>query len=94
MKNRKQSLALSALLASALFGLHGTSLAQNKVNPFDLHMLFTHEQMDKNHDGMVSKTEFMAMASKAYDMQAKEMGLKDGKMTQAQLDEFIRNAFK
>ncbi len=52
--------------------------------------LFEMNQMDKNKDGMVSKTEFMAMVSKVWDMQAAEMKVKGGKMSADQIKEIER----
>ena len=50
----------------------------------------TVKMMDKNKDGMVSKAEFLEMAGKMFDMKAKAMGAKDGKMTQAMLMDFYK----
>jgi Ca2+-binding EF-hand superfamily protein len=49
--------------------------------------------MDTNKDGMVSKAEFMKMVEMAYDEKAKQMGMKGGKMTQAQLEEMVKALF-
>jgi uncharacterized protein (DUF2141 family) len=50
----------------------------------------TVKMMDKNKDGMVSKAEFLEMAGKMFEMKAKAMGSKDGKMTEAMLKDFYK----
>ena len=50
----------------------------------------TVKMMDMNKDGMVSKTEFLEMMGKVYDMKAKKMGSKNGVMTSIEFDEFIK----
>ena len=84
-------IATSLALATTLLGLHASGLAATQDDPYP--RLFKMEMMDKNKDGMVSKAEFMAMVSKAYDMQAKEMGIKNGKMTESQIEELSRKVF-
>ncbi len=49
--------------------------------------------MDRNHDGMVSKAEFMMMVEKAYDEKSKQMGVKKGMLTQPQLEEMLKALF-
>lgn len=49
--------------------------------------------MDRNHDGMVSKAEFMMMVEKAYEEKAKQMGAKKGMLTPAQLDDMLKALF-
>lgn len=44
-------------------------------------------EMDRNHDGMVSKEEFLAMIAKAWDMKAAEMKVRGGKMSAEQIKE-------
>jgi len=50
--------------------------------------------MDTNKDGMVSKEEFLAAMGKVFDMKAKEMGAKDGKLDAGQLDKVRRAMFE
>ena len=42
--------------------------------------------MDTNKDGMVSKEEFLAAMGKIFDMKAKEMSAKEGKLDAGQLE--------
>ena len=49
--------------------------------------------MDKNKDSMVSKAEFLEMAGKTFDMYAKEVGAKGGKIDAAQLDKLRTTMF-
>lgn len=51
--------------------------------------MFKMERLDKNKDGMVSKEEFMAMMGKVYDMKAKEMKAKGGKMSDADFKQVL-----
>jgi hypothetical protein len=53
----------------------------------------TVKMMDKNKDSMVSKAEFIEMAGKMFDMRAKAMGLKNGKMNEAQLKDFYKDLY-
>ena len=53
--------------------------------------MMKHGTMDTNKDGMVSKDEFLAAMGKVFDMKAKEMGAKDGKIDAGQLEK-LRNA--
>ena len=49
--------------------------------------------MDKNKDGMVTKAEFLEMAGKTFDMYAKEVGAKGGKIDAAQLEKLRTTMF-
>jgi hypothetical protein len=74
------------LVATALAaGLAGAATTVFAGDYEDVAPLFTMKQIDKDHDAMVSKKEFMDMMSKAWDMEAAKMKAKDGKMT---LDEY------
>lgn len=52
--------------------------------------MMSFKTMDKNHDGMVSKAEYLEMAGKVFDMKAKEMKGKDGMMTADQYAKFLK----
>lgn len=77
------------VLVGAMAGVNGVAHAQGSLG--DFREMFKMEQMDKDKDGMVSKKEFMAMMDKAWDMKAKEMKAKDGKMTPAQMQDFWKD---
>ncbi len=64
-----------------------TSFAAD-VTRQDILSLFELQQVDKNHDKMVSKQEFMDMMSKAWDMEAGTMKMDHGKMTLEQYKAF------
>ncbi len=72
------------LLLPTLLGLALTtsSLAVRAENNDDMSFpgMFKMDRIDKNKDNMVSKAEFLEMMGKAYDMKAKEMNVKGGKM--------------
>ena len=80
-----KTLTATLVIGSALMGLAGTALAA-ETNQDDIVQMFRMQMMDKNKDGMVSKQEFMDMMSKAWDMKAREMNLKGGKMNAEQFD--------
>jgi uncharacterized protein YqgQ len=50
--------------------------------------MMTIEMMDTNKDGMVSREEYLEAAGKMFDMAAKHMKVKEGKMTSVQLREY------
>jgi hypothetical protein len=77
------ALALSLMSAGAAFaaGADGP-----QWQPFSEIMAM--KMMDKDHDGMVSKKEYVDMMSMAWEMNAKKMGVKDDKMTPEQFNQF------
>jgi hypothetical protein len=77
---------VAATLAVALAGASSATFAAD-VSRQDILSLFELQQVDKNHDTMVSKKEFMDMMSKAWDMEATQMKVKD-KMTLEQYKAF------
>ena len=83
------SLVRTTVLALGLAALAATSTATlaADVTRQDILSLFELQQVDKNHDKMVSKKEFMDMMSKAWDMEATKMSAKAG-MTLEQYKEF------
>ena len=79
----------AALALATLAGLSVPAFAQENT-PDEFLRMFKMASLDKNHDGMVSKQEFMAMMSKYYDMKAKAMGAKGGMLTEMQISELFR----
>lgn len=79
------TLSLSALSLVAAFAqpAHAADVTRD-----DILNLFKTEQVDKNHDAMVSKKEFMDMMSKAWDMEATKMKATAKGMTLEQYKEF------
>jgi hypothetical protein len=78
-----------ALCAAALCGT-GSALAAGETGDFYMFSeLMGMKMMDKNKDGMVSKKEYMDMMSKAWDMNAKKMGVKGDKMTADQFKDLM-----
>lgn len=82
----------AALAVAAAAGFAGTAHA-NEADYQDVFMLFKMSALDKNKDGMVSKKEFMAMADKAFEMKAKQMGVKRGLMSEAEVQELIKSLY-
>lgn len=76
------SLVRGATLALALATVGGAALAEGDIYS----RLFEMRQMDRNKDGMVSKEEYLAMVSRAWDMKAAELKVK-GRMSPEQLRE-------
>ena len=82
-----------AMILCAALGASGVTMAQGA---WDLKMYNDIEKfgtMDQNKDGMVSKAEFVKMMEKSFDTAAKKMGVKDGKMTEAQYKEFMEAVY-
>jgi hypothetical protein len=78
-----------ALAAAVLAS--GSAFAAGPTNAeyYPFAEIMSMKMMDKNNDGMVSKKEFMDMMSMAWDMNAKKMGVKGDKMTDAQFKEIL-----
>jgi hypothetical protein len=83
----------NALILCAALGASGGSMAQGAIDWQMYQDMQKWGAMDQNKDGMVSKTEFMAMMGKSFEMAAKKMGAKGEKMTEAQFKEFMDGAF-
>ncbi len=84
-----KNIGAAIVLAIASVGFSGPALAV-EATQIDFATILKMPMMDKNKDGMVSKQEFMAMMEKAYDMKAKEMGVKGGKMTESQMTQLLK----
>jgi len=86
LKNIAATLGTAAVLLAA-----GTACAQAPANAefYPFQEIMSMKMMDKNKDGMVSKKEYMDMMSMAWDMNAKKMGVKGDKMTDAQFKEIL-----
>lgn len=78
-----RSLLRPLAVALALAGTSAVALAEGDIYSRLMEM----RAMDRNHDGMVSKEEFLAMIAKAWDMHAQEMKVRNGKLTPEQLKE-------
>lgn len=76
------ALALSLLMAG------GLARAQSPDDMSFSGMVKTDRELAKKNS--LTKKEFMDMAAKAWDMKAKEMGVKDDMMTEAQYMAFVR----
>jgi hypothetical protein len=83
-------IAGSIAIASA-FLVSGSAFAAGPTNAefYPFAEIMSMKMMDKDKDGMVSKKEYMDMMSMAWDMNAKKMGVKGEKMTDAQFKEIL-----
>ena len=82
-------IASLAIAAAALCGT-GSALAAGEAGDFYMFSeIMAMKMMDKDKDGMVSKKEYMDMMSKAWDMNAKKMGVKGDKMTTQQFQDLM-----
>jgi hypothetical protein len=83
-------IAGSIAIASA-FLASGSAFAAGPTNAefYPFAEIMSMKMMDKDKDGMVSKKEYMDMMSMAWDMNAKKMGVKGEKMTDAQFKEIL-----
>jgi len=88
----KKTLAAPFVIAVAFVGVQVPSFAAEATQD-DWAVMMTTKGMDKNHDSMVSKKEFMEMMAKAYDMKAKEMKSPKGGMTEQQLKDFLKSLY-
>jgi hypothetical protein len=69
------------------------ALAASHTGPMKAGDMMKIEMMDTDKDGKVSRAEFLEMMGKIFDMKAKEMGAKDGKLDAGQLDSLRRAMF-
>jgi hypothetical protein len=78
------------IIASTAFALcaFGTSANAQMPDDFSFSGMWKMDYIDKNKDGMVSKDEFLALMTKAWDMKAKEMKIKQDKMTAEEFKKF------
>ena len=77
----------AALVATSSFA---ASHAAGEMKASDMTKM---PMMDTNKDGMVSKEEFLAAMGKVFDMKAKEMNAKDGKLDAGQLNKLRSEMF-
>lgn len=87
-----KTITTSLVVAAALLGTQAPALASEVTQP-EWAVMMTTKGMDKNHDGMVSKKEFLEMMAKAYDMKAKAMKADKAGITEAQLQEFLKSLY-
>jgi hypothetical protein len=82
------------LIARSLFAatvaLSLNSMAAETMPAEKMKEMLTVNKMDANKDGMVSRAEFVDMMGKIYDMKAKDMGAKGGKLSATQVEDFRR----
>jgi hypothetical protein len=81
----KLKMIATTVAAATMLCAAGSALAQPRGEYYPFDEIMSMKMMDKDHDGMVSKKEYMDMMSLAWDMNAKKMGVKGNKMT---ADEF------
>lgn len=84
-----KTLGRALIVASAFLALN--TMAASHSGAMKASDMLKMEMMDTNKDGMVSKEEFLAAMGKVFDMKAKEMNAKDGKIDAGQLDK-LRSA--
>ena len=80
-------IVIAALVATNSFA---ASHAAGEMKASDMTKM---PMMDTNKDGMVSKEEFLAAMGKVFDMKAKEMNAKDGKLDAGQLNKLRSEMF-
>jgi hypothetical protein len=86
--NAKKTAGCIALALSLMSA--GTAFAAGADGPewMQFSQIMAMKMMDKDKDGMVSKTEYMDMMTKAWEMNAAKMGVKGDKMTSEQYKQF------
>ena len=73
---------IATLTAALVLGAAGTAVRAETADDMSFSGMFKLDRIDKNKDKMVSKAEFLEMMGKVWDMKAKEMKVKDGKMAE------------
>ena len=86
----KKTLAVPFLVAATLLAVQAPARAA-ELDEWQLMM--SHKMMDKDHNGMVSRKEFIEMMGKAYDMKAKEMKADAKGMSEAELKAFLKSLY-
>ena len=84
----KKTVVASLVLGGALMSTQAPVLAVEAMQD-DWAFMMSMKGMDRNHDGMVSKKEFLDMMAMTWDMNAKKMGVKGDRMTQDQFQEIL-----
>jgi len=82
----KQFIAI--LFTAAALGTSGIAAHAQMPNDFSFSGMWKMDYVDKDKDGMVSKAEFMALMTKAWEMKAKEMKVKNDMMTAEEFKKF------
>jgi Ca2+-binding EF-hand superfamily protein len=80
----------TTVAAATMLCAAGSALATTVGEMYPFAEIMSMKMMDKNHDGMVSKKEYMDMMSLAWDMNAKKMGVKGDKMTSDQFQQVLQ----
>lgn len=82
-------IAATVLLAASTLGSNAYAAGPTNAEYYPFAEIMGMKMLDKNKDGMVSRQEFLDMMAMTWDMNAKKMGVKEGKMTRAQFDEVL-----
>ena len=73
---------ITVIVATAMaLGAFGTAAHAQVPDDASFSGMWKMDYIDTNKDGMMSKAEFLATMGKVWDKKAKEMKLKDDKMT-------------
>ena len=80
-------LALATVLAASFTAPVFAQATSQEFYPF--HEIMAMKMIDKDHDSMVSRKEYLDMMAKAWDMNAMKMGVKGDKMTPDQFKEIL-----
>ena len=87
-----KTVVASLVLGAALLSAQAPAIAAEAMQD-DWAVMMSTKGMDRNHDGMVSKKEFLEMMGKAYDMKAREMKADRKGMSDAQLKDFLKSLY-
>jgi hypothetical protein len=79
------AIATAALLAGVTTGARAETMDDMRFGD-----LMAAKMIDKNHDGMVSRAEFVEMMGKMFDAKAKKMNAKGGKVSLIEFDEILK----
>ena len=87
-----KTLSRGLIVAAAFVSLNAMSAAHTG-GPM-MHDMMKMPMMDTNKDGMVSRAEFLEAMGKSFDMHAKDMKAKDGKIDAGMLEKMRNAMFK
>lgn len=83
---------LTVICTALALGAFGTT-ARAGDGEMSVRDMMKHEQMDRNKDRMVSRSEFLEMMGKVWDMKAKEMKLEPRGASAEQMQQILQSLY-
>ena len=91
-KQTTTTIAAALVLGTALLGL-STGARAIEATQDDWAVTMSSTGMDADHDGRVSKQEFLDTMARAYEMKSRQMSAEGRGLTPAQLERFLRSLY-